>query len=134
MKFTNPIVTEEWDTVPGAASTFTRPDGTTGYFTTIERVRTVAEGTVNGVNSRLLDYGPDNEALTIPRAGLSPIPGLRVVGSPTPDAQLDAALDSANKRTASINTTAAAKLRLAATAIRAVAGGADADAVTIESL
>lgn len=83
MIFRNPIVTQEWDTVPGAASTFTRPDGSTGYFSTKERVKSVAEGTVNGVDSRLLDYGPNHEALVIPRSGLTNW-GPRIVGSPSP--------------------------------------------------
>lgn len=83
MQFRNPIVTQEWDTVPGVASTFTRPDGTTGYFTAVERVKTVAEGTVDGVDSRLMDYGPDHEALVIARKGLTN-PGVRIVGSPVP--------------------------------------------------
>lgn len=133
MKFTNPIVTQDWDTVPGTASTFTRPDGTTGYFTATERVKSVAEGSINGVNSRLLDYGPDHEALTIPRAGLTN-PGPRIIGTPAPDAQLQGALDSANKRAASIKTTAANKLRGVATASRVVAATAEADAKNIETL
>lgn len=133
MKFTNPIVTQDWDTVPGAASTFARPDGTAGYFTAAERVKSVAEGTVNGVNSRLLDYGPDHEALTIPRAGLTN-PGLRIVGSPIPDAQIAAALDSANKRTATVKSTAATALRLSASADRMNAATAEAAAKNIESL
>lgn len=82
MQFRNPIVTQEWDTVPGPASTFTRPDGTTGYFTATERVKSIAEGTVNGVDSRLLDYGPNHEALVISRKGLTN-PGPRIVGSPS---------------------------------------------------
>lgn len=81
MQFRNPIVTQDWDTVPGPASTFTRPDGTKGHFTAVERVRTVAEGTVDGVDSRLIDYGPNHEALVIARTGLTK-PGVRIVGSP----------------------------------------------------
>lgn len=78
----NPVVTQEWDTVPGEASTFTRPDGTTGWFTDKERVKTVLEGTVSGKDARVIDYGPDHEALVIMRGGLTN-PGTRIVGSPT---------------------------------------------------
>ena len=81
MIFRTPIVTQEWDTVPGKASTFTRPDGTTGYFSAKERVKTIAEGTIDGNDVRLLDYGTKHEALTIARGGLTN-PGPRIVGSP----------------------------------------------------
>jgi hypothetical protein len=98
MQFRNPIVTQDWDTVPGEASTFTRPDGSTGTFTAKERVKSIAEGTINGVDSRLLDYGPNHEALVIGRKGLTN-PGPRIVGSPIPtgitQAQLDAAVAAA---------------------------------------
>lgn len=79
-KPTNPIVTQDWDTVVGPASTFIRPDGTTGYFTSKERVTSVAEGSVGGADYRLLDYGPNHEALLIPRAGLTNA-GTRYVGA-----------------------------------------------------
>jgi len=81
MIFRTPIVTQEWDTVPGKASTFTRPDGTTGYFSAKERVKTIAEGLIDGKDVRLLDYGTKHEALTIARGGLTN-PGPRIVGSP----------------------------------------------------
>ena len=80
MIFTDPIVTQEWDTVPGLASTFTRPDGTTGHFLSVERVKSIAEGSVGGKNYRLLDYGAAHEALVIPRSGLTN-PGERFVGA-----------------------------------------------------
>jgi len=67
----NPIVTQDWDTVVGPASTFIRPDGTTGFFSTSERVKSIASGSVGGVAYRLLDYGPDHEALLMPRSGLT---------------------------------------------------------------
>lgn len=79
-----PIVTEEWTTKVGPASTFTRPDGTTGYFTAAERVRSIAEITLpGGIDARLLVYGPNHEALVIPRTGITPIAGTRVAGVPT---------------------------------------------------
>lgn len=104
MKFTNPIVTQMWDTVPGPASTFTRPDGTQDYFLTSERVKSVAEGSVGGVNSRLLDYGSNHEALTIPRTGLTN-PGARIVGSPAADCSVqDAKIAGLSKRISTAKT------------------------------
>jgi hypothetical protein len=80
MEFRNPIVTQEWDTVKNWLPGFTRPDGSTGTFTEVVRVKSIAEGTINGVDSRLLDYGPDHEALVIGRKGLAN-PGTRYVGA-----------------------------------------------------
>ncbi len=93
--FRNPIVTQTWDTIPNARA-FTRPDGTTGFFTSVERVKTVAEFTKNGIDMRLIDYGPNHEALTIQRAGLTN-PGTRIVGSPegADDATMAAAIKAA---------------------------------------
>jgi hypothetical protein len=79
----SPIVTQEWMVIPGKGSTFTREDGTTGQFTVAERVKSVAEVTLpGGVNGRVLDYGPNHEALVIRRAALEAIPGTRIIGSP----------------------------------------------------
>lgn len=115
--FRNPIVTQEWDTVPGPGSTFTRPDGTTGYFTTVERVKAIADFTLNGVEMRLLDYGPNHEALTIPRYGGLTNPGLRIVGSPVPTV-----------REVPTGITQEQVTSAAASAARAVANAADAAA------
>jgi hypothetical protein len=83
MVIRTPIVTEEWDTIPGVASTFIRMDGSTGYFTEAARVKSIAEVTLpDGADARLLDYGENHEALVIKRKGLVPIPGTRIVGSP----------------------------------------------------
>lgn len=74
------IAVQAFTTVPGQASTFIRPDGTTGYFTTADKVESIAEGTVNGKAYRLLDYGTAHEALLIPLAGLT-APGTRYPGA-----------------------------------------------------
>jgi len=96
MKFRNPTVTEEWWTKVGTASTFWRPDGTTGYFETSERVKSHAEGNLpDGRDVRLLDYGPGHEALVILRGGLTNIPGTRIVGLPAPGGFTQADIDAA---------------------------------------
>lgn len=80
MKLRNPVVTQPWRTITGGR--FTRPDGSPGRWADPrERVVSIAELTVNGVDSRILDYGPKHEALIAERAGLEPLQP-RIVGSP----------------------------------------------------
>ena len=91
MKFTNPIVHQRWTTKAGPSSEFVRPDGTLGHFTESEEVESIAEGVLTadvpgaaylkaGRPVRLLDYGPNHEALVINRWGMDPVHGTRTVG------------------------------------------------------
>lgn len=80
MQIRQPIVTEKWRTVAGGR--FTRPDGSRGAWADpSEEVTSVAELTAGGVDCRLVDYGPQHEALVAERRGLTPVSGSRIVGS-----------------------------------------------------
>ena len=77
----NPTVTEQWITKLGVE--FTRADGSKGSFLTPQQVTSHAEITMaDGSDARLLDYGLNHQALIMPRTGLTPVPGTRIVGLP----------------------------------------------------
>lgn len=127
------IITEDWTTGTGEAGGWFLVGGERKWFTSPERVTSVAELTLaDGTDARLVAYG-SGEALVMPRRNLTPIPGTRVVGL-RDTAALEAALNAANVRTASVKTKAAELLRKGAAANRDTATGLEAAAKNVEGL